>query len=207
MKKDAKEKAAQIAVAATTGEQHNSVVDTEIITNKGDVSNTKPPGELSVNDSCPSDQAKRSDLKGLEIMSMTELYDNSFPPKLPVIDGLLNCGTYLFVGAPKIGQDYDLYKKGDDAEGHGPGKQSQCTVNIGGAGKEVIIGSPTNYQIQYGGEVYGASRGDASLNANQYGSVVWTKVKVLDGAYIQGNVFGGGDNGMVKKDTDVKIGE
>ncbi len=106
MKKDAKEKAAQIAVAATTGEQHNSVVDTEIITNKRDVSNTKPPGEVSVNDSCPSDEAKRSNLKGLQIMSMTELYDNSFPPKLPVIDGLLNCGTYLFVGAPKIGKSF-----------------------------------------------------------------------------------------------------
>ena len=106
MKKDAKEKAAHNAVVATTGEQHNSVVDTEIITNKGDVSNTKPPGELSVNDSCSSDEAKRSNLKGLEIMSMTELYDNSFPPKLPVIDGLLNCGTYLFVGAPKIGKSF-----------------------------------------------------------------------------------------------------
>lgn len=106
MKKDAKEKAAHNAVAGTTSEQHNSVVDTEIIANKGDVSNTKPPGELSVKDSCFSDEAKKSDLKGLEIMSMSELYDNSFPPKLPVIEGLLNCGTYLFVGAPKIGKSF-----------------------------------------------------------------------------------------------------
>jgi hypothetical protein len=30
---------------------------------------------------------------------------------------------------------------------------------------------------------------------------------VKNGAHILGNVFGGGDNGMVKKDTDVQIGE
>ena len=77
--------------------------------------------------------------------------------------------------------------------------QSQCTVNI--AGK---IGTPIDYQAEYGGEVYGASRG---LSAESpLGSVVWTQVKIFDGAIIQGNVFGGGDAGMVKRDTEVIVG-
>ena len=114
-------------------------------------------------------------------------------------------GSMGGVGAPKITQEDDQYKKGDSAEGHGEGKQSQCTVNIGGGTGVVTIGTPIDYQAHYGGEVYGASRG---LSAESpLGSVVWTKVLVKDGAYIQGNVFGGGDAGMVKKDTEVQIGE
>ena len=107
--------------------------------------------------------------------------------------------------APKIGQDYDLYKKNDTADGHGPGKQSQCTVNIGGGPSVVTIGSPEEYQQHYGGEVYGASRGVSA--ESPLGSVVWTLVNVMDKAHIQGNVFGGGDAGMVKKDSEVIIGE
>ena len=115
-------------------------------------------------------------------------------------------GSIGSVGAPKTGgQTYDPYKKGDTADGHGEGKQSQCTVTIGGAGA-VTIGTPEEYQVHYGGEVYGACRGDASLNANQFGTSIWTKVFIKNGATIQGNVFGGGDSGKVKKDTDVQIG-
>lgn len=42
----------------------------------------------------------------LEAISMTELYEKVYPPKLPVVDGFLNCGTYLFVGAPKVGKSF-----------------------------------------------------------------------------------------------------
>ena len=93
------------------------------------------------------------------------------------------------------------YKKGDTAEGHGPGKQSQCTVNIKGT-----VGSPTDYNEVYGGEVYGASRGDSD-SGDIFSTAVWTKVNIQKGAYIKGNVFGGGDAGKVNKDTDVIIGE
>ena len=58
----------------------------------------------------------------------------------------------------------------------------------------------------YGGEVYGACRGLSSDNT-QIATSVWTKVLIKNGATIMGNVYGGGDNGMVKKDTDVQIGE
>lgn len=42
----------------------------------------------------------------LKTVSMTELYDTVFPGKAPLIDGLLYPGTYLFVGAPKLGKSF-----------------------------------------------------------------------------------------------------
>lgn len=43
---------------------------------------------------------------GLQTVSMTELYDTVYPPKTPVVDGFLYSGTYLFVGAPKVGKSF-----------------------------------------------------------------------------------------------------
>jgi len=37
---------------------------------------------------------------------MSELYDNIYQSRPPIIDGLLHAGTYLFVGAPKIGKSF-----------------------------------------------------------------------------------------------------
>ena len=110
------------------------------------------------------------------------------------------------VGAPKINQNYDLYKK-DLNNTATLGKQSQNTVIIGGGKGIATIGSPTGYNILYGGEVYGACRGDATLDADQFGTSIWTQVLIKNGANILGNVYGGGDNGKVKKDTDVQIGD
>lgn len=42
----------------------------------------------------------------LKTVSMTELYETVYISKLPLIDGLLNTGTYLFVGAPKLGKSF-----------------------------------------------------------------------------------------------------
>lgn len=42
----------------------------------------------------------------LKAVSMTELYDTTFDSQLPLIDGLLCRGTYLFVGAPKLGKSF-----------------------------------------------------------------------------------------------------
>ena len=114
-------------------------------------------------------------------------------------------GSMGSVGAPRIGQSYDPYKRNDN-DADTKGKQSQCTVTIGGAGS-VIIGTPTEYKQHYGGEVYGACRGTSTLDESQYATSVWTQVLIKDGAHIQGNVYGGGDAGIVKRDTDVQIGE
>lgn len=42
----------------------------------------------------------------IKTISMTELYENVFISNPPIIDGLLYPGTYLFVGAPKLGKSF-----------------------------------------------------------------------------------------------------
>ena len=111
-------------------------------------------------------------------------------------------GSLASVGPPYTGQV--------DAQGNklDPTKaQSINTVNIAG-----MIGTPDGYVTgfkydeQYGGEVYGASRGDNTVDLTKFATSIWTLVKIKDGATIMGNVFGGGDAGKVKKDTDVIVG-
>lgn len=48
----------------------------------------------------------------LETVSMMELYDTAYPPKLPIVEGLLYNGTYLFVGSPKIGKSFFMAQIG-----------------------------------------------------------------------------------------------
>lgn len=47
-----------------------------------------------------------SDPSYLKTVSMTELLDNVYQSKPPIADGLLYRGTYLFVGAPKLGKSF-----------------------------------------------------------------------------------------------------
>lgn len=47
-----------------------------------------------------------SDPSYLKTVSMTELFDSVYQGRLPIIDGLLCRGTYLFVGAPKLGKSF-----------------------------------------------------------------------------------------------------
>ena len=42
----------------------------------------------------------------LHTVSMSELYDNVYQNRPPIIGGLLYMGTYLFVGAPKVGKSF-----------------------------------------------------------------------------------------------------
>lgn len=43
---------------------------------------------------------------------MEELYDTVYPPKVPIVDGLIYNGTYLFVGAPKVGKSFFMAQLG-----------------------------------------------------------------------------------------------
>lgn len=53
----------------------------------------------------PKESVERNRRNGsLATVSMTELYDTAYPPKAVLIENLLYAGTYLFVGAPKIGK-------------------------------------------------------------------------------------------------------
>ena len=49
---------------------------------------------------------RMSDPAYLHTVSMSELYENVYQSRPPVIDGLLYSGTYLFVGAPKVGKSF-----------------------------------------------------------------------------------------------------
>ncbi len=110
-------------------------------------------------------------------------------------------GSLASVGPPPVmeGVPYDIRRKDDTSVTMG--YRSMCTVNIAG-----IIGTPTDYQAHYGGEVYGASRGLKTLDPTMFGSTIWTQVNLLNGADVKGNVFGGGDAGMVQRDARVNVG-
>ena len=56
--------------------------------------------------------ANKKNSDDLETVSMMELYDTAYPPKLPIVDGLLYNGTYLFVGSPKIGKSFFMAQIG-----------------------------------------------------------------------------------------------
>ena len=64
---------------------------------------TSPPGSI---DGLP--RKLRSVFRSgyLGTVSMTELYDTVYRSSPPIIDGLLYPGTYLFVGAPKLGKSF-----------------------------------------------------------------------------------------------------
>lgn len=57
---------------------------------------------------CP----EKSGQDNLETISMTELYDTIYPPKIPVIENLLYNGMYFFAGAPKIGKSFFVAQLG-----------------------------------------------------------------------------------------------
>ena len=47
-----------------------------------------------------------SDPAYLPAVSMSDLYEQVYPGRPPVIEGLLYAGAYLFVGAPKVGKSF-----------------------------------------------------------------------------------------------------
>ena len=49
---------------------------------------------------------EKSGSGGLQTVSMTELYDTVYPPRTPIVEEFLYGGTYLFVGAPKVGKSF-----------------------------------------------------------------------------------------------------
>ena len=42
----------------------------------------------------------------MRTFSMSDLYENVYDSRPPIVDGLLYAGTYLFVGAPKVGKSF-----------------------------------------------------------------------------------------------------
>ena len=85
-------------------------------TNKESIADLPDKGNLQAtnNRGCSTEVSteKRDRIDGLETVSMTELYDTVYPPKIPIVDGLIYAGTYLFVGAPKVGKSFFMAQLG-----------------------------------------------------------------------------------------------
>ena len=81
---------------------------------------------------------------------------------------------------------------------------SLCQVNIHGG----TIGDPTVYNTyDYGGCVYGASRGrdfGEGESVDNFATTLWNEVNVSGGT-IAGSVYGGGQAGRVKKDNVINL--
>ena len=95
---------ASVSSVGADGKQPNIKKDNEIIANETAQIN------LQATDFCGFDtnNCKSPEKSGcsLQTVSMTELYDTLYPPRTPVVDGFLYGGTYLFVGAPKVGKSF-----------------------------------------------------------------------------------------------------
>ena len=99
-----KKSTAPVSSVGADGDQPNIKKDNEIIANETAQIN------LQATDFCGFDtnNCKSPEKSGcsLQTVSMTELYDTLYPPRTPVVDGFLYGGTYLFVGAPKVGKSF-----------------------------------------------------------------------------------------------------
>ena len=58
------------------------------------------------NEEFTKDVPRKDPLNDLEVLSMAELYDTAYMPRMPVIEGFLNCGLCIFSGAPKTGKSF-----------------------------------------------------------------------------------------------------
>ena len=85
-----------VSSVGADGEQPKTKNHTEIIANEIAQINLQATN-------CPKKSGRGG---GLQTVSMTELYDTLYPPRTPVVDGFLYGGTYLFVGAPKVGKSF-----------------------------------------------------------------------------------------------------
>lgn len=79
--------------------------DNGIITDSKEQFNQQATNNLTVN----MTTAEENDLRTI---SMEELYDTAYPPRVPIVEGLIFNGTYLFVGAPKVGKSFFMAQLG-----------------------------------------------------------------------------------------------
>lgn len=104
-----KKTTAPISSVGADGVQPNVQLITEIIANSQQQINLQTAEKLSNRQDSEKAQfqsPEQSGLDGLDMVSMTELYETIYPPRIPVVDGFLYGGTYLFVGAPKVGKSF-----------------------------------------------------------------------------------------------------
>ena len=84
------------------GEQSLSYVSNEIIATESEEIN--PTNENM--EEILRQMQRMAEPSYLPTMTMSQLYDTVYESRVPIIDGLLYPGTYLFVGAPKVGKSF-----------------------------------------------------------------------------------------------------
>ncbi len=102
--------AASSSSVAADGKQHITKINNQSITNLAEQSNLQATNFYSFGEK--NQKKKIQGVEELQTMSMTELYDKSYPPKLPIVEGLIYAGTYLFVGSPKVGKSFFMAQLG-----------------------------------------------------------------------------------------------
>ena len=110
-----KEKIVPITSAATEKEQ--SKTTNKSIAEKQQKSNLQAAENL-----------KNFEQGVLETIAMEELYDTVYPPKDAVVDKLIYNGTYLFVGAPKIGKSFLMAQLGYHVNIGLPFQSRECFI-------------------------------------------------------------------------------
>ena len=104
-------------------------------------------------------------------------------------------GSLASIGPPRVGTI------NTDPVLGSPVHWSENRITIEGGN----VGDVSGIAEGYGGNVYGASRGDADVDKDRFGTTVQTSI-LMTGGHVFGNVFGGGDAGKVSYDTNVVIG-
>ena len=87
---------APVSSVGADGEQPDTKKSTKIITNP----------QKQINLQAAESLEKSGQSGSLHTVSMTELYDTIYPARTPIVDNFLYGGTYLFVGAPKMGKSF-----------------------------------------------------------------------------------------------------
>lgn len=87
---------APVSSVGADGEQPDTKKSIKIITN--------PQKQINLQAAESSEKSGQSG--SLHTVSMTELYDTVYPARTPIVDDFLYGGTYLFVGAPKVGKSF-----------------------------------------------------------------------------------------------------
>ena len=85
------------SVGADDGQSLNAISDNSI---------TNEDADFNSFEEIQRKMMRMLDARYLHTVSMTELYDTVYRSRPPLIDGLLYPGTYLFVGAPKLGKSF-----------------------------------------------------------------------------------------------------
>ena len=99
MTPEAKENAAPCpSVGADVGQQLSNI-------RNNNISNPGAESNENLQELCRK-LRRMNDPAYLPTVTMTELYDTVYESKPPVIDGLIQNGTYIFAGAPKVGKSF-----------------------------------------------------------------------------------------------------